>query len=109
MIGISHRSSCRFRVPFKIFFLFFKILNLSSVNSTAHPSSHNCPTEINYELFKSGSIIACCAADERAGDIGIFPEPKLRRDVLSGWVTDGPISFLNLVRHVGLTILSNGD
>ena len=77
VIGISHRLSCRFRVPFKIILLFFKALNLSSVSSTAHPSSHNCPMEINDELFKLGSIIACCAADERAGDIGIFPEPKL--------------------------------
>ena len=93
MIGISHRSSCRFHVPFKIILLFFKTLNFSSVSSIAHPSSHNCPMEINDELFKLVSIIACCADDERAGDIGICPEPKLRRDVFSGWVTDGPGPF----------------
>ena len=49
--------------------------------------------EINDELFKLGSIIACCAADERAGDIGMRPEPRLQRYILSGWVTDGPSSF----------------
>ena len=50
--------------------LFFRTWTLSVPKTRSHSSSHNWPTEIKVELFKSGKMWADWACRVRSGDKG---------------------------------------
>ena len=74
LIGMSHRSSCRFCTLCKITSLFLTRL-IFFVKTTVHPSFHICPSESRDALFKFGSISACCAALDNFFVGGTCPDP----------------------------------
>ena len=89
-IGMSQRTSARFRIPSMTICLFLTAKSVDLFKYTSQVSSHNYPIEIREALFKLGMIMAVNACVYNWDDNGRTPDCVDDINSPFGRKTDGP-------------------